>query len=99
MIRAITERRQLGNQEKLYSRMKSSKSALDSTNHLLVSMMSKKSNTGLHSFKKKLTPTSLKLKKKPRSLLKLKLLKKQNLLLKLRLPKPKLRKKPRMLSQ
>merc|ERR1712166_1607390 len=83
MIRAITERRQLGNQQTLYLRTKNSKSALDSTNHSLESMTSRQLNTGLHSLRRKQLLTKLKLRKWLK------------LPLKPRLPKPKLKKKPK----
>ena len=99
MIRAITERRLLGNQEKLFLRTKNLKSALDGTNNTSESMRRKQLNTGLHSLKRKQQLTKLKLKQRLKSPLKLKLLKKQNLLPKLKLPKPKLPRKPKSLNQ
>ena len=99
MIRAITERRLLGNQEKLFLRTKNSKSALDGTNNTSESMRRKQLNTGLHSLKRKQQLTKLKLKQRLKSPLKPKLLKKQNLLPKLKPPKPKLPRKPKSLNQ
>ena len=107
MTKAIIERRQLGNQEKLYLRMRNSKNALDSISHSLESNKLRKLHTGLLLLRRKQQLIRLKLKQllkpklkqllKPK--LKLKPLKKQKLLLKLRLLKPKLKKKPKMPSQ
>ena len=106
MTKAIIERRQLGNQEKLYLRMRNSKSALDSISHSLESKKLRKLHTGLHLLRRKQQLIRLKLKQLLKPKLKLKLLKKQKLplmkqklLLKLRLLKPKLKKKPKMPSQ
>ena len=99
MTKTIIERRQLGNQEKLYSKMRNSKSVLDSINHSLELKKLRKLHTGLHLLRRKQQLIKLKLKQLPRPKLKLKLLRKQKLLLKLRLPKPKLNKKPKMPNQ
>ena len=99
MTKTIIERRQLGNQEKLYLRMRNSKSALDSISHSLESKKLRKLHTGLHLLRRKQQLIRLKLKQLLKPKLKLKLLKKQKLLLKLRLLKPKPKKKPKMPSQ
>ena len=86
VTKLITEERLPGNQETLCLPMRNSKNALDTTNHTLVSMTTKKLSTGLHLLLRNKKLKKLKLKRRPRSPLKLKLL------LKLR-PKPKLKKK------
>jgi len=96
MIRATTEERLLGNQETLFSPMKNSRNALDSTNHTLVSTRSLKLKDGLSLSLRKMPPTKLKLKRRPRSP-KLKLLRKPKSPPKLR-PKPKLKREPRKLK-
>ena len=65
MIRIITERRLLGNQEKLFSRLRNSKSASDGTNNTLESMKRKQLNTGLNSSKRKQQLIKLKLMLRP----------------------------------
>lgn len=94
MTSTSTDKRQLGNQETLFSPTRSSKSALDSTSHTLELRKLKRSRTGLHSLRRKLRRKRRSLKLRPRP--KLKLLK-PLLRLKLRLrPRLKLRPKPRL---
>jgi len=97
MIRTTTERRLLGNQEKLFLRLRNSKSASDGTNNTLESTKRKQLNTGLNSSKRKQQLIKLKLMlRPPKSPPKPKLLKKPKLLPKQKLPKPKKLRKPKL---
>jgi len=92
MTNPSTDKRQLGNQETLFSPTRSSKSASGSTSHSLELRKLRRSRTGLHLLKRRHRKKRKLLKLRPR--LKLKLL--LPLLRQKLRPRPKLKPKPRL---